>query len=413
MAPVTDTEPQIPAAPTEPAELGRTWSTYQPWLQRDPVPYWEALREGAAVVRSDELGGYWILTRYEDIEWAARHPEIFSNGEIGLPHRQIYTDKLIPIQLDGDDHRLWRQTLTGLFSPGVVNHVAPQIRLAAAEAVRPIAERGRCEFIGEFAVKLPAETFLINFGIGREHLGALLDHRDWLRREGLPKAKSDEELHQAGRPMWEFFSAAVDRRRGEPVDGARDVISQLIAMRHEGRELTQAEIVNIILMTMFASLDTTNSMLGLIFLHLAEHTETRRIVIEQPERIPSVVEELIRHAAMVSTARVVLQDVELRGARLHEGDRVLMSWGLSGLDPAVFDQPGEVDFERSSTRHLAFGVGPHRCLGMHLARRIIRTALEEWHARIPDYHVAEGTVPVRRYSPIRGLDSLKLTVGEG
>jgi cytochrome P450 len=399
--------------PATAAERARRWSTYQPWLQRDPIPFWNEMRDGAQVVFSEELGGYWILTRYADLEWAARHPEIFSNGLIGLPHRQIYTDKLIPIQLDGEDHRKWRQALTGLFNPSVVNELTPHIRQAAREAIAPIAERGHGEFVEEFAVKLPAETFLINFGIGREHLQGLLDHKNWLRREGLPKAKSDEELHAAGRPLWDFFSEAVERRRAVGTNGSRDIISQLLTMRYRDRELTHAEIINIILMTMFASLDTTNSMLSLMFLHLAEHPDAQRLIVEQPERIPVVIEELVRHEAMVSTARVVTQDVELHGHTLRAGDRVLMSWGLAGHDPAVFDRPGEVDFERSSIRHLGFGIGPHRCLGMHLARRIIKVALEEWHAVIPRYQVTPGSAPVRRYSPISGLERLDLAVLSG
>jgi cytochrome P450 len=399
------------SAPESLDERCRRWSTYQPWLQEEPTDHWDEMRAATPVVRSEELGGYWILTRYADIEWAARHPEFFSNALIGLPHRDIYTEKLIPIQLDGELHRTWRQSLTGLFNPAVVNDVTPMIRQAAIESIEPIAARGRCEFIEEFAVRLPAETFLINFGIGRDHLQELLDHKNWLRREGIPNARTDEELHAAGRPLWQFFADEVTKARAD--SGAterKDVIARLLRMTHDGRPLTDAEIVNITLMTMFASLDTTNSMLGLVFLYLAEHPDARRAMLESPDRIPAMVEELIRHAAMVSTARVVTRDVDVHGVTLRAGDRVLMAWGMAGLDSDVFDHPHEVDFGRPTTRHLAFGVGPHRCLGMHLARCIIRVAVEEWHARIPDYRPAPGSTPLRRYTPIRGLDRLELTV---
>jgi cytochrome P450 len=412
MVRVVDRDEEPVSAPRSPQERARRWSTFQPWLQRDPLPYWTEMRNTARVVHSEELGGYWILTRYEDIEWAARHPEVFSNAEIGLPHRQIYKDKLIPIQLDGEDHRHWRQTLTALFNPSAVNRLTPEIRRVALAAIAPIIAWGSCEFVAEFAVPLPSETFLVNFGIDREYLPALLDHKDWLRREGLPKATSDEELHSAGRPLWEFFSQAVERLRAAGPKGRTDVISRLLMLRYQGRALTHDEIVNIILMTMFASLDTTNSMLGLIFLYLAEHPETQRLIVEQPDRIPLLVEELIRHEAMVSTARVVVQDVEVAGVTMRRGDRVLMSWGLAGHDPMVFDRPEEVDLDRPSMRHLAFGVGPHRCLGMHLARRIITVALREWHARIPRYEPTAGHPRLRYYSPIRGVESLHLTLLE-
>lgn len=112
---------------------------------------------------------------------------------------------------------------------------------------------------------------------------------------------------------------------------------------------------------------------------------------------------------MVSTGRVLTQDIERHGITMRKGDRVLMSWGMTGLDPRVFDRPDEVDFDRSATRHLAFAVGPHRCLGMFVARRVINLALEEWHRRIPRYSVAPGAVCHRHYSPARGLANLDLS----
>lgn len=145
----------------------RQYSIYQPWLQDDPIPVFDEMREHAPIVRSEEFGGYWILTRYEDVEWAARNPEIFSNAQVGIPHREIFPAKQIPVQLDGDEHRKWRQALSDLFNPGVVNQITPQLRQATIDTIEPLVEKGRCDFIEDVAVKLPAEAFLINFGIGR------------------------------------------------------------------------------------------------------------------------------------------------------------------------------------------------------------------------------------------------------
>src|SRR4051794_37326847 len=88
-------------APATAEERARHWSLYQPWLQ-DPVEYWDELRELGPVIRSEESGGFWILTRYEDIEWAARNPDVFSSSELVIPHRQLFPEKQIPIQLDGE-----------------------------------------------------------------------------------------------------------------------------------------------------------------------------------------------------------------------------------------------------------------------------------------------------------------------
>lgn len=398
-------------APVSPKERIRCYSLYQPWLQEDPVPYWNEMRDRCPVAHSDQAGGFWILTRYEDIEWAARNPDIFSSAQVGIPHRDVFKTKQIPIQLDGEEHRKWRQTLSDLFNPGVVNHFTPQIRQAAIDAIEKIAEKGECEFVAEFATTLPAETFLLNFGIDREYLGPLLKHKTWLRREGIPNARTDAELQAASQPLWQFFSDAIDRRRAEGTDGRHDVFSRLLNSVYDGRPPTQDEMVNAAFVAMLASLDTTTAALSQIFYYLAEHPETRNLIRTAPDRIPAIVEELIRVCPVSSTGRVVTRDVERDGVTMRAGDRVLLSWGLSGLDPGIFDRPEAVDFERGSTRQLAFGVGPHRCLGMHVARRIIVVALEEWHARIPDYLVTPGATVPRHYSPARGLHALPLTIG--
>jgi cytochrome P450 len=398
-------------APATLAERTRQWSVYQPWLQEDPVPNWAEMRDSTPIAWSEEFGGYWILTRYEDIEWAARTPEVFSNAELAIPHRKIFPVRQIPIQLDGDEHRKWRRTLSDLFNPGIVNHFTPQIRQAAIDAIEPLADRRRCEFIGDVAVALPAETFLITFGIGREYLKQLLDHKDWLRREGIPNARTDEDIREANAPLWQFFGDAIDRRRAEGVEDRRDVFSQLLKSTFDGRPPTQDEMVNAAFVSMLAALDTTTASLSQTFLHLATHPEAQDAVRSSPERIPVIAEELIRHEPVSTTGRLVIQDVERHGVTMRKGDRVLMSWGMSGLDPAVFDRPEEVDFDRAATRHLAFGIGPHRCLGMHVARRIITIALEEWHARIPRYSLAPDFAPIRRYSPARGVEKLEIVWG--
>lgn len=400
--------PGCPHVPAAVEQRARSWNAYAPDLQEDPVGPWQQLAEAAPILWSEQFGGYWILTRYADIEWAARNPQVFSSSDIGIPNRQIYEEKLIPIQLDGMLHRRWRQTLSQVFSPPVVEELTPEIRRAARELIEPIAARGRCEFVADFSVRLPTEVFLLNFGIDAEHLPWLLAFRDWLRTEGLPNAKNDEELHAAGRPLWNFFAEQVQQRRASPDPTRSDVLSQLQRLSIDGRGLSDSEMVNIVLMTMFASLDTSNSMLGMIFHYLAGQPAAQRLAAESPERVPGMVEELIRGMPMVSTARVVTQDVERHGVTLRRGDRVLMSWGMAGLDPEIFAQPETIDLDRAHVRHLGFGIGPHRCLGMHLARRILAVAITEWHRQIPSYRLVPDAAANWRYSPIRGLNRFEL-----
>jgi cytochrome P450 len=389
----------------------KQWTIYQPWLQEDPVTYFKEIRDHAPIVWSAELGGYWILTRYEDVEWAAKNPQIFSSAQITIPHGQLFPHKQIPIQLDGEEHRKWRQALSELFKPGVVNRLTPQIRQATIDRIEAVQEKGGCEFVSEVAAELPAETFVITFGIGREYVRQLLDHKDWLRRVGIPNARTDGDLYEANRPLWNFFGDAIDRRRAEGTEGRSDVLSGLINTTFDGRELTQDEMINTAFVAMLAALDTTTAALSLMFHYLAQHPEVQDAVVRSPERSQVITEELLRHEPVVTTARLVVQDVERHGVTMRAGDRVLMPWGMTGLDPDAFERPDEVDFDRATTRHLAFAVGPHRCLGMYVARRVMTVALEEWHKRIPRYRITEGSEPVRHYSPARGLSKLELTFG--
>ncbi|MGC4807751.1 cytochrome P450 [Micromonospora sp. DT233] len=386
----------------------KQWSVYQPWLQDDPVPYFKEIRDHSPIVWSEELGGYWMITRYEDMEWVARNPEIFSNSFLAIPPHDVFKEKSIPIQLDGNHHRRWRQALSELFNPSMVNHFTPQIRRAAADTIAAAAERGNCEFISEIAVRLPAEAFLITFGIDRSRMPQILEYKEYLRQQ-LPKANNDDDVVAAAQPLWDFFGEAIDKRRAEGIEGRRDVLSGLLRMRFDGRQPTREEMINVAFMNMLAAFDTTTAAMAVVFLYMAEHPEVQDLVVAQPDRIPAVVEELIRHDPVSATARLVVQDVERHGITMKKGQMVLVPWGMSGLDPAVFDNPDEVDFDRPTMRQLVFAIGPHRCLGMHLARRVIRTAMEEWHARVPRYGLTEGIPPVRHFTTVRGVTSLHLT----
>lgn len=409
---MTQTEAATTQAPTTAAERAAAFSTFAPWLQADPIPYWQELRESGPVVRSEAHGGYWILTRHEDISHVARNPDLFLNAQPLIPwHPLMGSEKQIPLELDGELHRSWRRTLAEAFNPASVAAITPRIRQAAQELIDPIVEKGHCEFINEFAETLPAEAFLANFGIKRDRLEEFVTFKNWYIREALPNAQSGDDIIKAMRPLRRFFDDEVERRRAEDDFAGPDVISHLMRTTLDGRPLTLDEISNASFVTMLASLDTTTSALGLAWARLAREPQTRALVTRAPEALPRLVEELIRLEPVLTTARVVAEDTELHGLQLKAGDAVLMSWGLAGLDPDAFDNPEELSTDRVRGGQLAFGVGPHRCLGMHVARRVLTIALEEWHARIPDYHLDPTQPPVYRYSSVRGINQLALQVG--
>jgi cytochrome P450 len=157
-----------------------------------------------------------------------------------------------------------------------------------------------------------------------------------------------------------------------------------------------------------AGLDTVAGELGYMFLHLATHPDHRRLVTEQPERIPAFVEEALRVYSIVTTNRIVTRDTEFAGCPMKAGDRVLLSMPAADRDPRQFADADTFDVERTNNRHIAFAAGPHRCLGSHLARLELQIAVEEWHRRIPEYSLAADAEVTFHVGGVAGVDSLPL-----
>jgi cytochrome P450 len=158
-----------------------------------------------------------------------------------------------------------------------------------------------------------------------------------------------------------------------------------------------------------AGLDTVTDSLTCFFAFLAQHPDHRRQIVQDPEVIPNAVEELLRWETPVpSTVRWAREDAEVGGQPVAAGHHVMVNLGAANLDPAEFDDPLEVRFDREANRHLSFGGGVHRCLGSHLARRELRIALREWHRRIPEYTLSPG-YEVNYLPPLRYVPDLQLS----
>ena len=159
---------------------------------------------------------------------------------------------------------------------------------------------------------------------------------------------------------------------------------------------------------LIAGLDTVTDSLDCFFVYLAQHPDHRHQLVEQPDVLPRAIEELLRWETPVpGVARVAMQDVEVGGCPINKGERVSPLLGAANTDPAEFPDPELVDFRRNPNRHRAFGGGPHRCLGSHLARMELRVAMREFHRRIPDYEIKPGT-ELTYTAALRSVESLPL-----
>ena len=338
-----------------------------------------------------------IVSRYEDVMFALRHPEIFSSEM--SEQLALGTDRpMIPQQIDPPAQTRYRKLLDPLFSRKRMALLEPAIRENAVGLIEAFRDDGGCEFNSQFAIPLPCQAFLHLFGLPMSDLDLFLELKDRIiRPQTFAKNALDAEdmggiRAEAGKRIYAYFEDLIAERRKQPRD---DLMSFLVQAELDGEKLSHNDILDISYLQILAGLDTVTATLGCDVAYLAGHPEQQRRLAEDPDKIEDAVEELLRwETPVMGVPRVVRQDVEIAGTTIREGEMVMLLLGAANLDPREFEDPDVVDFDRARNRQIAFGGGHHRCLGSHLARMELRVALEEWHRRIPPYRIREGETPL-------------------
>jgi cytochrome P450 len=207
-----------------------------------------------------------------------------------------------------------------------------------------------------------------------------------------------------------YLHEVIEQHRVEPRD---DLVDFLLSARIDGEPLEDDHIVGTVALLLIAGIDTTWSAIGATLWHLAQHPEHRRRLLDEPDLLPTAIEEFLRAYAPVTMARKVAKDVELGGRLLSTDDWVLLPFPAANRDPDVFERADEVVLDRERNRHAAFGLGIHRCLGSNLARMELTVAVQEWLSRVPDFELADpdavrwstGQVRGPRTVPVRLVPS--------
>jgi len=366
----------------------------------------------------------WFFARYEDVAYAFHHPEIFSS-QIGLP--------FIPQGVDPPEHTEYRKIMNPWFTQQVLTPLEPRIREFANELLDKMLEKKEFDLVKEFCEPFPIFIFCQVAGLPLEDLPKMMRWKD-VFVHGMRAGKAEElglgiPTDEAGRPqlqalrqvlaeatqeLYAYCTVLIEERRRYPRE---DILTKLVQARYEGtRSLTDEELLQTLHLFILGGLDTVTGTLGLIMVFLTEHPEKRREFIELMDdeaRVTSAIEELVRFTSIVSPARRVTRDYNYRGVQLREGDLVVLSTPSANRDERLFENPDEVIFDRHPNPHLGFVVGPHRCLGMQLARRELRIALQEIHRRMPDYVLKPGEKPGVYGGGVKGVDHLRLAVGAG
>jgi cytochrome P450 len=371
----------------------------------DPHPVYQELHAKCPVTRDLNMFGTGSVTvsTYDDVLWALKHPEVFSSKNVVNIGNDV---PLIPLSVDPPEHAKYRRLLDPQFSPKRMKDLEPEARALVNEIIDTFADGEQFDFHEDFATPLPSTIFLALMGLPQSDLPDFLRWRDdTIRPQDDEHSTAEEKRIAAGQAIENYFERAIEEKRARPDDR---LLSTLVHGEIEGRPLTHAELLGTTHLLLLGGLDTVTATLDCMIVYLAAHPERRRALVEDGALVAGAVEELLRHQTPVMMVpRIIAQDYEMGGVQLQAGDSATVLVGAANCDVTAFDGASEVRFDREVNRHLAFGAGPHRCLGSHLARLELTVALEEFHKRIPEYDLAPETMIA--FSPgIRQTENLHL-----
>ncbi len=379
---------------------------FDPSVAANPQPLWRRLAKELPV--GQPIPGMTCISSYEHVMFALRHPEIFSSE---MPQGMIGNARpLIPLQIDPPRQVRYRKLLDPLFSNKRVSALEPGFRKLAADLIDRFVDDGECEFNRDFAIPYPCTVFLELMGLPQEDLAHFLEIKDAIiRPQGATVEEVDKVRDDAAAKIYAYFNDFLDMREKNPRD---DLMTRIIQTEVGGERLTREEVLDVSYLFIIAGLDTVTATLGCSIAYLAQNSDQRQLLIDEPELLESAVEELLRWETPVpQIVRMAKEDIELGGFPIKAGDLVTLVLGAANLDDALMPNADVVDFRRKPNRHITFGGGNHRCLGSHLARQELMIAIEELHRRIPDYRLKPGETP--RYSPaIREVHYLPLVFGK-
>lgn len=373
----------------------------------DPTAYWQRFRSECPVARSDQYGGSWLPVHYDDIRAVARDIETFTSSQgvsvVEIPNRKDSLKKgNPPIDADPPLHTWTRRLMLPAMSPKAVLSYEDGTRQLCRRLIAGFQDTGRADAAADYAQQLPVRV-----------IGALL---------GIPEDRSDqfvgwvrsilEFAHDAQRrgvamaELADFLREQITERRTNP---GTDMISEMIAAEVDGEPVDEDIIIGEAGLLLVAGVDTTWSAIGSALFHLASHPDDRHRMANDPEVWPAAIEEFLRFYSPVTMARIATRDTTVGGCPVSSGDRVLLSFPAANRDEAVFEDAEKFIIDRTQNRHLAFGVGVHRCAGSNLARMELRIALEEWMAAIPDFELEDPTKVTWAGGQVRGPRSVPVT----
>jgi cytochrome P450 len=388
------------------------WDHADPAYNQNAPQIWEELRGTCPVAHTDRYGGAWLPVTHADVSAVARDTDHFSSEGAVLankpPRDQWISMAPIggapPITSDPPFHADARRLLLPAFSPQVVAEWEPEIRRLCNELIDNMGDIETVDAAVQYAQNIPV------YVIARM-LGLPLEDSDYFRETVHMVLEEIGAEFGERQGAFEKLDAYLGMHVRDHIENPKDdLIGFLLNARIYDQPLSPEHVVGTIILLMVAGIDTTWSSIGSSIWHLAQHPSDLQRMVNEPELLPTAIEELLRMYAPVTMARIVSQDAEIGGCPVKAGDSVLLPFPAANRDPEVFPDADKVVIDREENRHVAFGLGIHRCLGSNLARLELRVAVEVFIQRFPKFELPNPSAVTWSLGQVRGPRKLPVRI---
>ncbi len=392
-------------------DFATDWDHTDPAWVHDPYPIWDDLRQRCPVAHTDRYGGAWFPATHAGVSAVAQDTEHFTSRTVVLGNGRPLEDAppapigvAPPITSDPPFHTIARRLILPAFAPGPVRALEPRVRELCRRLLDDLGDATEFDAATQYAQFIPPGVIVRMLGFPEADEDMF---RDFIHvvLEGVNHPV--EERIEEFAPIEAYITAQIEDHRAHPRD---DLTSYLLGVEVGGQPLAPEHVFGTIILVLIAGIDTTWSAIGSALWHLASHPDDLARLREDPDLMPIAIEEFLRFYAPVTMARLVKRDVEFLGCPMREDDWVLLGFPAANRDPAVFPDADRFVIDRLENRHLAFGLGIHRCAGSNLARMEMRVALEEFLARYPHVELTDPEAVTWSQGQVRGPRRLPVRV---
>ncbi len=360
----------------------------------DPHEVYATLRQRCPVVHSNHFGGFWAVTKYDDVLRVLTHADTFITSVQNIVPKIAFTGRRPPLHLDPPEHTVYRRILNPLMSTDRVAAVEPIVREYAVACLRPMLDKGHGDFGTEFAGNFPVMSFARFLNVDGDMMARVQEH--FLAFNRAIKDDEADGMRSASLALYDLTRELIADRMAHPQDPDLDPATALLQARPGGEPLPHEMVVGTLRQVLLVGIVAPRFVLGSFALHLARHPGLQDELRSDPSLVVDGVEELLRlYSPYRGFARTANRDVEIGGQLIRKDEPIAMVFTSANRDEDVFEDPGEFRFRRPA-RHIAFGLGPHQCPGANWARMELRVALEELLARTEKFELS-GPVEMTRW----------------